>query len=225
MMSTSDAERVGQRLAAVHERVRAAGGDGVSLVAVSKTFPLEYVQHAVAAGQVDFGESYAQELERKIEDLDALGGSTTVRWHFIGGLQRNKVRRLAGSIALWQSIDRASLIDELAKRDPGARLLVQVNTAGSDRQGGCEIDEAEGLVSRATDLGLDVRGLMTIGPQGAPDVVATAFATLRREVDALGLAECSMGMSADLEIAIDQGATIVRVGSDIFGPRHAGPVG
>ena len=222
MMQPPDSEYIAQRLELVHERIRAAGGDGVLLVAVSKTFPLDVVRHAVAAGQVDFGESYAQELEGKIEDLNALGSAESVRWHFIGGLQRNKIRRLAGSIELWQSIDRASLVDELAKRDPGARLLIQVNTSGVEQQGGCEFGEVEELVGRATGLGLDVRGLMTIGPQGAPEVVANAFATLRREVDALGLAQCSMGMSADLEIAIDQGATIVRVGSDIFGSRPTG---
>ena len=141
------------------------------------------------------------------------------RWHFIGRLQRNKVRALAPYVTLWQSVDRDDLAIEIAHRAPGARVLVQVNVAGEAQKGGCTPEETADLVARCRAHGLVVEGLMTVPPE-AVDPTPT-FRTLRRLTDDLGLATCSMGMSGDFERAIRSGATMVRVGSAVFGPRPA----
>lgn len=217
---------VGQRLAEIGQRIEAAGGgDRVTLVAVTKTFPIGHVEAALAAGQIDLGENYGQELEEKAATAAERG--LAPRWHFIGGLQRNKVKRLAGSVWLWQTVDRPSLADEIAKRDPGARILVQVNTTDEEQKSGCRPDDAPGLVDRGRELGLDVRGLMTIGPtapggSGAGDP-RPAFQRLRRLAESCEVPELSMGMSGDFELAVAEGATMIRVGSAIFGPRSPRP--
>jgi hypothetical protein len=209
-----------RRLGRVRERIADAGGDPerIALVAVTKGHPATVVDAALAAGLADLGESYAQELVAKANAVEE-----PVRWHFIGGLQRNKVRSIAPFVHLWQSVDRLSLAAEIARRAPGAAVLVQVNVAGLEHQGGCPPARVASVVEGCTDLGLDVRGLMAIGPQGAADVVQAAFRQVRELADQLGLAERSMGMSGDLEAAIAEGSTMVRVGTDLFGPRSGGP--
>lgn len=215
-------ELVAERVAAIRERIRAAGGDdGVRIVGVTKTFPLGHVESALAAGLVDLGENYAQELVEKAEGAAAAG--LEPRWHFIGGLQRNKVKLLAGRVWLWQTVDRPSLVDEIAKRDPGSRVLIQVNTTEEAQKSGCRPDEAEALVDRARERGLRPLGLMTVGPT-APGGVGgddprPAFELLRGLAERCEVAELSMGMSADYELAVAAGATMVRIGSAIFGPR------
>ena len=211
---------VAEAAAAVRARIAAAGGDPdrVRLIAVAKGHPVSAVAEAAAAGLSDVGESYAQELVAKADALDV-----PVRWHFIGGLQRNKVRLIAPFVHLWQSVDRLSLAGEIARHAPGADVLVQVNVSGADTQGGCPPERAAAVVEGCTDLGLQVRGLMTIGPRGGPDEVRAGFRTVRSLADRLGLAECSMGMSGDLEAAVAEGATMVRIGTDLFGPRTGGP--
>jgi hypothetical protein len=145
---------------------------------------------------------------------------TRPRWHFIGRLQRNKVRAAAPYVALWQSIDRADLAAEVGGRAPGAVVLVQVNVAGEAQKGGCAPGETDALVETCRAHGCRVEGLMTVPPAvGDPRPV---FARLRQMTDDLGLRVCSMGMSGDYEIAIAEGATMVRVGSAIFGPRPGG---
>ncbi|NNE72294.1 MAG: YggS family pyridoxal phosphate-dependent enzyme [Acidimicrobiales bacterium] len=216
---------IAANLAAVQTRIAAVAGDRrVALIAVAKTKPLSAIAEAAEAGQLDIGESYAQELQAKAAEAEhAAGPLIAVRWHFIGGLQRNKIRRLGQRVHLWHSIDRRELVTELAKRCPGAAMLVQVNATGEDTKSGCPLPDAADLVTRAMDLGLDVQGLMTIGPtpgSGSSVDSATAFGRTRELADRLGLVECSMGMSADLESAIAAGATMVRIGSDIFGPRE-----
>ena len=186
------------------------------LVAVSKEVGLDAIRTALAAGVTDLGENRAQELVPKAE---AIAGDAryTPRWHFIGRLQRNKVRSAAAHVALWQSIDREDVAREVARRSPGAAVLVQVNVAGEPQKGGCEQAAVAALVDFCRALGCRVEGLMTVPPEaGDPRPV---FATLRRLTDDLGLSECSMGMSGDYEVAIAEGATMVRVGSAIFGPR------
>ena len=207
---------VAARLEVVRRRIRTAGSDpnALTLVAVSKGQPVVALQAARAAGLDDLGESYAQELDDKVDEVGA-----DVRWHFIGNLQRNKVRLIAPFVHLWQSVDRLSLAGEIARRAPGAQILVQVNLTGAEQQGGCPPERTLAVVEGCRDLGLDVRGLMGIGPRGSDDEIRRAFARLRAEVDRLGLAECSMGMSGDLEAAVAEGATILRVGSALFGPR------
>lgn len=213
-----DVDTVRARVAAVRTRIVAAGGDParVRIVAVTKAFPVAAVHAARAAGLSDVGENYAQELVAK---QDELGGRADCAWHFLGRLQRNKVRHLAGRVDLWQSIDRAELIDELARRAPGAALLVQVNVAGDAAKGGCAPHETGSLVARALDVGLDVRGLMAVGPAGDPPGAARAFAALAGLADGLGLPERSMGMTDDLEEAVAAGATMVRMGRALFGAR------
>ncbi len=140
--------------------------------------------------------------------------------HFIGQLQTNKVRQLVGLVDVVESVDRPSLVDELAKRMPGLRVLVQVDTSGDPGKGGCPVADVDALVERAGAKGLDVAGLMTVGPtEGGPEAARPGFRTVRAMVDRLGLAVCSMGMSDDLEVAVAEGATEVRIGSALFGPR------
>ena len=140
--------------------------------------------------------------------------------HFIGRLQSNKVRQLAGLVDVWETIDRPSLVAEVARRAPGATILVQVDPTGEPGKGGCEPGAVEGLVTAARAAGLVVDGLMTVGPTvGGPDAVRPGFRTTRRLAEQLGLATCSMGMTDDLEVAIEEGATRVRLGTALFGPR------
>lgn len=215
-------ERLRRAAAVVRERMHTAGGDPdrVTLVAVAKGQPVEVVAAALRAGLHDVGESYVQELTSKAEALDDVGvGAGDLRFHLIGGLQRNKVRDAAPHVHLWQSVDRLALAAEIARHAPGAAVLVQVNVSGAPQQGGSPPERVPGLVEGCVDLGLEVRGLMAIGPQGAPAEVRQAFARVRALADTLELPERSMGMSADLELAVAEGATIVRVGSALFGPR------
>jgi pyridoxal phosphate enzyme (YggS family) len=208
------------RLAVVRGRIADAGADPdrVRIVAITKGHPAERVAEAVAEGQLDIGESYAQELVAKAELVDA-----DVRWHFVGGLQRNKVRQVAGFVHLWQSVDRLSLAAEIARHAPSASVLVQVNVSGREHQGGCAPERVAAVVEGCRDLGLEVRGLMAIGPQGTDAVVHHAFRTVRELADRLELPECSMGMSGDLEAAVAEGSTMVRIGNDLVGPRRARP--
>jgi PLP dependent protein len=194
----------------------------VTLVAVSKGFPAEAVAAARQAGHADFGESRAQELKRKARDL---GGG--IRWHFVGRLQRNKVRDVVGVAGLIHSVDRLELAEVVAERarrqNRVQRVLVQVNAGEDEAKAGCGLDEAAGLVARVRALdGIACQGLMTIPPlAGDPRPV---FARLRDLRDDLRerfpeVQHLSMGMSADFEVAIEEGATIVRVGEAVFGPR------
>lgn len=195
----------------------AGGADRVRLVAVTKGFGPEVVAAAVAAGVDDVAESYAQELVAKAAVVDV------PRWHFVGRLQANKVRALAPTVALWQSVDRPRLVDEVARRAPGASVLVQVDVTGEPSKGGCPPAEAPALVEAAAAAGLEPSGLMAVGPLGPPEAARPGFRALAALADRLGLAERSMGMSADLEVAVQEGATMVRVGTALFGPRPPRP--
>lgn len=209
---------VAERLDDVRERIRSAGGTDVTVLAVTKGFGPEAIRAAVAAGCPDIGENYAQELLSKRDVLDALGDR--VRVHFIGQLQSNKVRQLVGLVHRFESTDRTSLIDEIARRAPGSHVLVQVGTAEASGKGGCPPDEVPSLVEHATAAGLVVEGLMTVGPtEGGPEAARPGFRQVRALVDRLGLEVCSMGMSADLEVAVAEGSTEVRLGTALFGDR------
>jgi pyridoxal phosphate enzyme (YggS family) len=218
-----DAAEVAARAAEVRARIESAGGDParITVVAVTKAFGPDAVTAAIAAGLHDVGENYAQELAAKARDLE---DATAVRWHFIGQLQRNKVRTIAPFVHLWQSVDRLSLGEEIARRAPGAAVLIQVNAEGEPGKGGCSMALAPGVVDGCRDLGLDVRGLMAVGPTaGGPEAARPAFEAVRALADRLGLAERSMGMTADLEVAVRAGSTMVRVGSALFGARPPRP--
>jgi pyridoxal phosphate enzyme (YggS family) len=210
---------VADRLAEVRRRIeRAGGGPEVAVLAVTKGFGPEAMAAAVAAGCPAVGENYAQELLAK---LDALGALDVPRpeVHFIGRLQSRKVRTVAGVVDVWQSIDRSVLVDEVAKRAPGARIMVQVNVSDEPQKGGCTPAEAPGLVAAARGAGLEVEGLMTVGRTGPPDAAREGFRMLRRLADEVGVRQRSMGMSEDLEVAVSEGSTMVRVGTALFGER------
>ncbi len=212
---------VARRLARLHERIADAGGDpdAVRVVAVTKGFGPEVVTAALAVGVVDVGESYAQELRAKAEALTSAPREAAPRWHFVGRLQTNKVARLASLVEVWQSVDRVSLVRQVSAHTTSARMLVQVNVSGEPSKGGCPPDEAPALVAEARDRGLEVAGLMAVGRAGASEGARPGFRLLRELADQLGLAERSMGMSRDLEVAVQEGSTMVRVGEALFGPR------
>jgi pyridoxal phosphate enzyme (YggS family) len=202
-------------LETVRDRIASTGVDPrtVRIVAVTKGFGSDAIDAARAAGLSDIGENYAQDVLAKREALAGL------QLHFIGRLQRNKVRAIAPLVACWQSVDRLELGEEIARRAPAARVLVQVNVTEEPTKGGCAPDDTRDLVDRLGSLGLEVGGLMTVGRTGPPIEARRGFAALRALADRLGLVECSMGMTDDLEMAVAEGATIVRVGSALFGPR------
>jgi uncharacterized pyridoxal phosphate-containing UPF0001 family protein len=209
-------EVVAERLHEVHERIASAGGRNVSVLAVTKTFGIDACWAAYRAGCAAVGENYAQEVVAKFG-----GEELPFDVRFIGQLQTNKVRALAPIVSVYETVDRPSLVAELAKRVVGARVLVQVSpdaeTAG---KGGCVVADVPALVDVARAAGLEVLGLMTVGPtDGGPEAARQGFRAVRALVDRLGLAECSMGMTADLEVAVQEGATQVRVGSALFGAR------
>ena len=184
---------------------------------MTKGFGPDAVAAAAAAGCASIGENYAQELLAKAEAALAAG----VAVHFIGRLQSNKVRLVADVVSVWESVDRPSIVDELARRAPGATILVQVAATGEPGKGGCPPGDVAALVARAGAAGLRVDGLMTVGPtEGGPEAARPAFRLVRRLADDLGLRSCSMGMSADLEVAVEEGATEVRLGTALFGPRQ-----
>lgn len=208
---------VAAHVAAVRARIERAGGAGrTRLVAVTKGFGADAIRAAVAAGADAIGENYAQEAVAKLAEL---GGAPGAPVHFIGQIQRNKVRGLAPHVSLWQSVDRLEIGREIAQRRPGAAVLVQVNLSDDVARGGVADDDVESLVAGLVALGLDVRGLMGVAPLGPAEVARRAFTRLARRADALGLPERSMGMSEDLEIAVECGATFVRIGRALFGER------
>ncbi len=218
-MSPVDRADVERRLAAVRARLRAAGGGEVDILAVTKGFGADAVEAALAVGLPAMGENYAQELLAKAKH----GYLRAPQWHFIGRLQRNKVRQLAPVVAVWQSVDRASLVTEIARRAPGARVFIQLNLSGEPQKGGAPLDEGAVLVGQAREAGLDVVGLMGVGPAADPEGTRTGFGDLVALADQLSLAQRSIGMSHDLEIAVEQGATLVRVGTALFGTRPPPP--
>jgi pyridoxal phosphate enzyme (YggS family) len=208
---------VAERLA----RVRAAVPPGVTLLAVSKAQAAEAVREAYAAGQRHFGENYVQEWRDKAEALADLGD---IAWHFVGSLQTNKVKYLVGRVVLVHTVDRLDLAREISRRSAqkgvSTGVLLEVNVAGEASKTGCAPGEVPDLAEAVRALpALDLRGLMCIPPaEGDP---RPHFRALRALRDRLGLAELSMGMSGDYPAAIEEGATIVRVGTAIFGERPA----
>jgi pyridoxal phosphate enzyme (YggS family) len=206
-------------IAASLARIRGALPPGVTLVAVSKTQPPEAIREAYAAGQRDFGENYAQEWRAKAE---ALADLPELRWHFIGGLQTNKVKYLAGRVAFVHTVDRAELAEEISRRwakaGGVARILLEVDLGGEERKAGCAPADVAPLLARVRTLpAVEVVGLTCIPPPA--DDPRPHFRALRALRDQLGLRELSMGMSGDWQLAVEEGATFVRIGTAIFGAR------
>jgi pyridoxal phosphate enzyme (YggS family) len=198
----------------------------VKLVAVSKTKPAEDIREAYEAGQRIFGENYAQEFVKKAEALSDL---EDIQWHFIGHLQRNKVRHVVPHAGLIQTIDSERLLREVVKRAGKAGktldVLVEVNVGREEQKAGVLPEETEELVGRIAEAeGVRCRGLMVLPPfELEPEEARPWFVGLRELRDRLGgeqaLPELSMGMSADYPVAVEEGATMVRVGTAIFGWR------
>lgn len=218
-----DPSEVRRRLDVVRERIAAAGGDPerVAVCAVTKGFGPDAVRLAVEAGLVDIGENYAQELVAKAEAIEGTA-EADLRWHMIGTVQRNKVRRLAPHVHCWQTVDRIELAEEIARRAPGARVLIQLNTTGEASKAGIAPDEAPRLVEAVRELGLGLRGVMAVGPTDPRVDPTPGFRAARRFADDHGLPEVSMGMTRDLEAAVAAGSTMVRVGTALFGARPTG---
>lgn len=217
------------RVAAACERAGRPAAD-VTIVAVSKTHPADAIREACAAGAIDFGENYAQELAAKAAELAAGSpAGAPPRWHFIGRLQRNKARLVAGKVALIHAVDSADLAAEIARRAGGAvqPILLAVNLGGEATKGGVPADAAPSVARElAAVAGTSLDGLMTMPPPADdPEAGRPHFLALRalrdRLADQLGrpLPVLSMGMSHDFEVAIACGATHVRIGTAIFGSR------
>ena len=222
-MTSVDASQVASRVIEIRQRIVAAGGVNIKLIAVTKTFDVGAMVAAFDAGCDGVGENYAQEL---IAKSSALPTAKRLPIHFIGRLQSNKVKSIAESVDVWQSVDRADLINEIAKRcvkagsDVRPKIMLQVNATDEPDKGGCNPQEVSQLFDLATTKGLEVVGLMTVGPtSNEPQQTQRAFRLVRKLVDDLGLKQCSMGMTGDLEIAIAEGSTMIRIGSALFGPR------
>lgn len=206
------------RIAAACERAGRARAD-VKLVAVTKTFPASDVEHAIAAGMTHVGENKVQEARDK---KPSVAGSA--RWHLIGHLQSNKAKDAVRLFDVIQTIDSIELAERIARfaEAEGKRqeVLVQVNVGDEAQKSGAEIAEVAEIVRRAAALpSLHISGLMAIPPMGEAEEMRPYFRTLRTLRDDLALTELSMGMTDDFEVAIEEGATIVRVGRAIFGAR------
>jgi len=223
-------DRIRERIACAEARAGRPPG-AVRLLAVTKGFPASVARDALALGLAEFGENRVQEADAKIPDV-----GPGPRWHLIGHLQRNKVKRAVALFNEVHSLDSADLVDEVAKRAAAEgkilRGYVEVNTSGDPGKHGMAPAGALALVERARQsTGLALDGLMTIGPlHGGPEGARASFralARLRDEAVAAGWLDAgaglSMGMSDDFEIAVEEGATIVRVGSALFGARAVGP--
>lgn len=235
----SIADRLGEIRARIAAAARSAGRDpaSVRLVAVSKTFPIEAIAEAAAAGQRDFGENRVQEALQKLEQaLQKLPGSAdqSIRWHLLGHLQSNKARKAAAAFAMIQSVDSVELIRRLdqaaAESGRAPELLIQVDLAGEATKFGAPPAEVPRLLEAAAACrAARVVGLMTLPPAPEkPEDSRPWFRRLRElrdawlaaGVPAAMLRELSMGMSGDFEVAVEESATIVRVGTAIFGSRH-----
>lgn len=216
---------VGGNLAAIRDRIRAACSrsnrdeHSVQLVAVSKLQSAGLIREAFAAGQRHFAENYAQELRDKAEVLGDLPG---LRWHAIGPLQKNKAKYVAKLAHEFHALDRLEIAQELSRRRTGfpLRCYLEINIAGEASKTGVPPDQAASLYSEVKYLpGLTVVGLMSLPPPLLPEKARDHFRRIRQLAHSLGLSELSIGTTADFEVAIEEGATAVRVGTAIFGER------
>ncbi len=224
------------RLKRIHERIDQVASrcnrsaESIRLIAVSKTMPAAVVREAIDSGVTDLGENYIQEARDKVNEL----ATAPVNWHFIGHLQSNKAKYAVRLFDLIHSVDSLKLATELNKYaqkiDKIQAVLVQVNVAQEESKSGIFVEETIGLLKQLSRLdNISVKGLMTMPPYfNAPDKVRPFFAALRdlrdrirtENITGIGMDELSMGMTGDFEAAIEEGATMVRIGTAIFGERH-----
>lgn len=220
-------EALPERLAQVRAEVARLASQPVTIVAVTKGFGSEAIRAAVAAGVVDIGENRVQEALHKQDELGVEDQGLGIRWHLIGHLQRNKAKHVPGRFELVHSVDSLALATELDKRATGLRVLLQVNVAGEEQKSGCAPQEASGLARHIAALdNLRLEGLMTVGPfTDDVDVQRRVFRGLRvlrdtiKEETGVWLPTLSMGMSGDYATALAEGATVIRLGTALFGPR------
>ena len=228
MLLEENLRRVEQNIEAAAERGEHAA-EAVTLLAVSKTKPASAIRELYEAGQRDFGENYVQELREKAAELPK-----DIRWHMIGHLQRNKVKYIAEYVSMIHSVDSLALAEtiekEAAKYDRIIPVLVEVNVAGEDTKFGVLPEDANALVRQISALPhVAVRGYMTSAPYtDTPEENRVYFRKLRelsvdthlKNYNNVNMGVLSMGMSNDYEVAVEEGATLVRVGTSIFGARQ-----
>jgi len=225
---------IADNISAIREKISAAcersGRDPeqVRLIAISKVKPAEDVDAAFAAGQQLFGESYVQEFRDKSSQVQS-----PVEWHFVGGLQSNKVKYLRGKVEMIHSVDRLSLAEEISrqwqKEGASCKVLLQVNIGDEGQKSGCDQDQLEQLVRAVAALpNLQICGLMCLPPYcSEAEEVRPYFRRMRElaeqidrlQIPGVSMVELSMGMSGDFEVAVEEGATLVRIGTAIFGAR------
>lgn len=231
-LPSNDPAALTSRLARVHERIRTAAErygrapEAIHLVAISKKKPVAMIEAALAAGQTDFGENYLQDA---LDKIDALADSPAI-WHFVGDIQSNKTRDIAAHFAWAHAVDRFKIARRLSDQRPAGaaplNICIQVNIDDEDSKSGVAPDAVAELADQIAELpNVRLRGLMALPAiTGDLESQRRPFATLRRvferlNADGHALDTLSMGMSGDLEAAIAEGATHVRVGTDIFGAR------
>lgn len=234
MIENQDLNWINLNLEEVENRIRKAcakvgrNREEVTLIAVSKTKPIEMIQQVYQAGILEFGENWVQELKEKTELV-----KESVHWHLIGHLQRNKVKYIVDKVTLIHSVDSYRLAeqinDEAKKKGICVDILLEVNVAEEESKFGLKINEVEPLVQKIAGLDhIKVKGLMTIAPfVGNPEENRMIFRKLKqllvdinsKNIDNVDMDELSMGMTNDFEVAIEEGATLVRVGTAIFGQR------
>ncbi|MDQ6839239.1 MAG: YggS family pyridoxal phosphate-dependent enzyme [Actinomycetota bacterium] len=208
-------ELFAERLSGVRQRIADVGvdPDEVEVVAVTKGFDADAVAVAIAAGLRHLGENYATEL------IDKAVAYPDACWHFLGPLQRNKAARLAPLVSVWEAVDRSVAADAIAGRAPGAAVYIQINVTGEANKAGCAPGDTDHLIDHSRKAGLEVRGLMAVGPAGDRQGSRACFKIVAGLARSVGLRSLSMGMSDDFDIAVDEGATTIRLGRALFGPR------
>jgi len=222
MTIEQNVRRIEERIAGACERA-GRSADEVTLVAVTKTIDIPAIEAAFDAGVVNFGENRVQEALSKIERLERLKPRLT--WHMVGHLQTNKAKTAVDIFDIIHSVDSLRLAEELSRRSQrDLSVLIEVNVTGEETKSGFSVNDVNGAITRIARLpNIVIEGLMTIAPWvDDAEQVRTVFRQLRQLRDALGLKHLSMGMTDDFEVAIEEGATLVRIGRAIFGERRPG---
>ena len=213
--SETYSEEIKERLQEINKIIDAKAQNPVTLIGVTKGFTHEEVNIASELGIKNFGENYAQELLTKNPLVDP-----EISWHYIGQLQSNKIRKISHLVDVWHSVTSLKLAREIHKRNDQAQILLQVSLMGPSNSKGFEVEQLPQLISELRDMNIDISGLMTMGVPGDKVATRVVFKELRKLADTFELPECSMGMSDDFEIALESGASMIRVGSAIFGNRR-----